>query len=176
MSLLPLNVKILIPFATNILFLSLLLEFLLGPDPLRELHVSLVSVLDRNAGAPISVTTIVDIMNLIGKCVVAGNVRRTAEIAFGDPESEEYINLKNYDANPDRQGHGWTSNNSVFASLGMDYSKVCDRVMSNGEPGFAWLENMRSYSRMNGSPDNKDFRAQGGNPCLEQTLESYGMM
>ena len=35
-------------------------------------------------------------MNMIGKCVVAGNVRRTAEIVFGDPHSEEYINLKNY--------------------------------------------------------------------------------
>lgn len=29
-----------------------------------------------------------------GKCVVAGNVRRTAEIAFGDPDSTEYIDLK----------------------------------------------------------------------------------
>jgi len=26
---------------------------------------------------------------------------------------------------------------------------------------------------MNGRPDNKDHRAGGGNPCLEQTLESY---
>ena len=35
-------------------------------------------------------------MNLIGKCVVAGNVRRTAEIVFGDPHDEEYLDLKNY--------------------------------------------------------------------------------
>ena len=41
-------------------------------------------------------------MNMIGKCVVAGNVRRTAEIVFGDPQSEEYINLKNYKKNPHR--------------------------------------------------------------------------
>lgn len=26
---------------------------------------------------------------------------------------------------------------------------------------------------MDGSPDLKDVRARGGNPCLEQTLESY---
>lgn len=57
-------------------------------------------------------------------CVVAGNVRRTAEIAFGDPLSEEYIDLKNYDKNPERAGFGWASNNSVMAKLGMDYKEV----------------------------------------------------
>jgi ribonucleoside-triphosphate reductase (thioredoxin) len=145
-----------------------------GPGPLKELHASLLTVLDRNAGSALSVTTIVDVMNLVGKCIVAGNVRRTAEIAFGDPASDEYVDLKNYEAHPERQGHGWTSNNSVFAPLGMDYSGVCERVRSNGEPGFAWLPNMQAYSRMDGAPDHKDARARGGNPCLEQTLESYG--
>ena len=42
-------------------------------------------------------------MNLIGKCVVAGNVRRTAEIVFGDPHDEEYLDLKNYKVNPHRE-------------------------------------------------------------------------
>lgn len=32
----------------------------------------------------------------------------------------------------------------------------------------------QAFSHMNGMPDYKDARAQGGNPCLEQTLESYG--
>lgn len=36
----------------------------------------------------------VGILSLTGKCVVAGNVRRTAEIAFGNPNSTEYIDLK----------------------------------------------------------------------------------
>lgn len=56
--------------------------------------------------------------------MIAGNVRRTAEIAFGDPGSEEYIDLKNYEKNPERVGFGWASNNSVLAKLGMDYTKV----------------------------------------------------
>lgn len=55
----------------------------------------------------------------------------------------------------------------------MDYGPIVDRVIKNGEPGFAWLSNMQKYSRMNGIIDNKDHRAKGGNPCLEQTLESY---
>jgi ribonucleotide reductase alpha subunit len=144
-----------------------------GPEPLEEVHGDIREVLEKNSGEPITVTTIVDIMNLIGKCVVAGNVRRTAEIVFGDPHSEEYLDLKNYQVNQHREQYGWTSNNSIFAELGMDYTDVCKRIVDNGEPGFAWLENMRHYSRMKNGGDDKDHRVAGGNPCLEQSLESY---
>jgi len=144
-----------------------------GPEPLEEVHDSIREVLNDNSGSPITITTIVDIMNLIGKCVVAGNVRRTAEIVFGDPHSEEYLDLKNYQVNPHREQYGWTSNNSIYAELGMDYTDVCKRIVDNGEPGFAWLDNMRQFSRMQNGGDNKDHRVAGGNPCLEQSLESY---
>ena len=144
-----------------------------GHEPLLEVHEEIRKVLDKNAGEPISVTTIVDIMNLIGKCVVAGNVRRTAEIVFGEHDSEEYLDLKNYKVNPHRETYGWTSNNSIFAELGMDYTEAAKRIVDNGEPGFAWLDNMRKYSRMKNGGDNKDHRVAGGNPCLEQSLESY---
>ena len=144
-----------------------------GPEPLKELHDKIDEILGKSAGEPISITAIVDIMNLIGKCVVSGNVRRSAEIVFGDATSQEYLDLKNYEVNPHREEYGWTSNNSIFAELGMDYTDACERVKLNGEPGFAWLENMQNYSRMNNGPDHKDHRASGGNPCLEQTLESY---
>jgi hypothetical protein len=46
----------------------------------------------------------------------------------------------------------------------MNYEKVCERVRLNGEPGFAWLSNMKNYSRMNNQVDAKDIRASGGNP------------
>ena len=144
-----------------------------GHEPLQEVHESIRGVLEKNNGEPITITTIVDIMNLIGKCVVAGNVRRTAEIVFGEPDNEEYLDLKNYKVNPHRDQFGWTSNNSVFAELGMDYTDICKRIADNGEPGLAWLENMRYYSRMKNGGDNKDHRVMGGNPCLEQSLESY---
>lgn len=66
-----------------------------GADPLRQLHEDINSILGagRRGKDPtgLTVTDIVDLMNLIGKCVVSGNVRRTAEIAFGSPDSEEYI-------------------------------------------------------------------------------------
>lgn len=146
-----------------------------GPEALRVLHDEVEKVLSGASGKPISSTVIVDIMNMIGKCVVAGNVRRTAEIAFGEASDEEYIDLKNYEKNPHRMSYGWTSNNSIFATVGMDYSESCKRAVVNGEPGFAWLDNMQKYDRMNGVITNKDHRARGGNPCLEQTLEPYEM-
>ena len=144
-----------------------------GPQPLIDLHQQIREILGAEVGAPISITSIVDIMNLIGKCVVAGNVRRTAEIVFGEPDNEEYLDLKNYEVNPHRAEYGWTSNNSIFAELGMNYEPSAERIRLNGEPGYAWLQNMKAYGRMVDEPNHKDHRAMGGNPCLEQTLESY---
>ena len=47
-----------------------------GYEPLEEVHEDIRKVLEKNSGEPITITTIVDIMNLIGKCVVAGNVKK----------------------------------------------------------------------------------------------------
>ena len=54
-------------------------------------------------------------------------------------------------------------------------TQVCERIQRNGEPGFAWLENMRTYGRMGDEKNDRDMKAMGGNPCLEQTLESFEM-
>jgi adenosylcobalamin-dependent ribonucleoside-triphosphate reductase len=144
-----------------------------GPEPLKDLHWNIINVLEPLTDKEITVRAIVDIMNFIGKAVVAGNVRRTAEIAIGEPFDEDYLNLKNYEINPERAEHGWTSNNSIYAELGMDYTKAADRTWHNGEPGYIWLENIQGYSRIKNGRDNKDHRAKGVNPCVEQSLESY---
>jgi ribonucleoside-triphosphate reductase len=145
-----------------------------GGEVLATLHASIDSILAPLVGGALSVTAVCDIMNLIGRAVVSGDVRQTAEIAFGDPHCPEYTALKDYRVNPARAAWGWTSNNSVYATLGQGYDALASRVAHNGEPGFAWLENMRAYGRMREDERNwRDARAQGGNPCLEQTLESY---
>lgn len=143
-----------------------------GPEPLRKLHEEIKHKLSNKIGKKISITDIVDIMNQIGVCVISGNVRRTAQIVFGDPNSEEYLKLKDYEWNGEsyegssvhRSGFGWASNNSVSCSIGMDYSKLAKQTAKNGEPGYFWLENAKEYSRMNGIKDFKDHRASGGNP------------
>jgi adenosylcobalamin-dependent ribonucleoside-triphosphate reductase len=145
-----------------------------GYQPLKELLDSLNVELDNNIGESLSSELIVDIGNLIGRCVVSGNIRRSAEIAFGDYNDEVFLNLKNPDKNKDKLlHHRWASNNSIFAKVGMDYTKFADMTIKNGEPGYEWLDNARMYSRMGREPDYSDMRAAGGNPCLEQTLESW---
>lgn len=144
-----------------------------GPEPLIQLHNHVRATLDRRANQCLSTTDIVDVYNHIGVCVVAGNIRRSAEIAFADNGNEEFMNLKNYERNPERAAYGWASNNTVFCKVGDDYNRIAELIAKNGEPGVCWLQNMQEYSRMGRKPTMKDMRAKGGNPCLEQTLESY---
>ena len=92
-------------------------------------------------------------MNFIGRCVVSGNIRRSAEIAFGEADDREFMDLKNYDINPERMDYGWASNNSIFADVGHDYSDIAKRIAKNGEPGLVWLENMRKFGRMIDPPN-----------------------
>lgn len=146
-----------------------------GPEILQDLHDRMRAVLERNAGSRITEETIADLVNLIGRCVVAGNVRRSAEILFGNDDSHSFINLKNRGVFPERNtypgGWGAFSNNTIFASVGMDYNAVAERTWEDGEPGFVWMENARRFGRMDGIHRKDD--AEGGNPCLEQLLESW---
>lgn len=142
-----------------------------GPASLKELHDELFTMIVANQGDWIGTRAIVDIMNMIGKCVVAGNIRRSAEVAFSTLDDEVFINLKNYERYPERAAYGWTSNNSIFAEVGMDYRAVGKRIADNGEPGLAWLSNMQRFGRMAFPPDGRDWRVKGANPCLEQSLE-----
>jgi intein/homing endonuclease len=66
-----------------------------GPAILMELLEMLRGLLESRVYKRLSSVDIVDAMNFIGKCVVAGNVRRTAEIVFGDPDDDLYVNMKN---------------------------------------------------------------------------------
>lgn len=142
-----------------------------GPDPLKDMLKDIGKILTNRIDKPIASVDIVDLMNLIGKCVVAGNVRRSAEIALGDPTDLEFVTCKQ-----DQEklySHRWASNNSVFAVKGLDYSFISKQIEVNGEPGIFWLENARAYSRMGDKPNYKDKKAAGVNPCGEQTLESF---
>lgn len=145
-----------------------------GYEPLESLVNSIIQLYtlpDGVESSPITTTQIVDTFNFIGKCVVSGGIRRTAEIMFGEPGDQEFIELKqDQDALYDRR---WASNNSIKAKVGQNYSDIAPLIAKNGEPGVIWLDNMRKYSRMSDPQDYKDRRAQGSNPCSEQTLESY---
>ena len=151
-----------------------------GPEPLIALHNKIDVVIGGRAGEKLDARAIVDIVNLIGTCVVSGNVRRSATLALGLPGDQDFINLKNSEVFPDRNsfdpespGWAWMSNNSIAAEVGTKYEDYVDLISNNGEPGFIWLGVARDYGRLADAPDYKDSRIMGFNPCAEQPLESY---
>jgi adenosylcobalamin-dependent ribonucleoside-triphosphate reductase len=151
-----------------------------GPKPLIDLHTRIRKVIGSRAGEKLDARAITDIINLIGTCVVSGNVRRSATLALGAAGDQDFINLKNAEVFPERNsfdpenpGWAWMSNNSISATVGMDYAKYTDLIVNNGEPGFIWLDVARNYGRLKDPADGKDYRVMGFNPCAEQPLESY---
>ena len=140
-----------------------------GPGPLIELHNNLKELYNEKIGELISSVDIVDTENLIGRCVVAGNVRRSAALALGQHDDREYLSMKN-----DQEKlyhHRWGSNNSFEAKIGMDYSWHAEQSQKNGEPGYIWLHNARYYGRMKDGKRYDDTKVMGFNPCVEQQLE-----
>lgn len=149
-----------------------------GAEPLIKLVKSLTALFNRRIGSYLTSEDIVDVFNLIGKCVVSGNVRRSSEIMLGPVSDKSFLNLKNPNIESNKiplASHRWASNNSVFGDVGMNYSAIAEAIAANGEPGVFWLENAQAYSRMNDTRDWKDQRVMGTNPCSEQSLESGEM-
>jgi len=147
-----------------------------GAAPLLTLFYGMESILDERsaAGQAMTITDICDVMNMIGRCVIAGNVRRSAEIALG-PATREFLDLKNPTINSARmRSHGWASNNSILIeepSDDYDYTEAAEMMFEAGEPGLFWLKNAREFGRMNGViSDKPDLDVDGCNPCGEQML------
>lgn len=150
-----------------------------GAEPLIKLHDQLRKIFKGRAGEKLTVLDIADIGNLIGVCVVSGNVRRSAELLMGKADDEVFLNLKNSEKYPERNsydpaapGWGWMSNNSVEVSVGQGLDSIIDGIARNGEPGVIWMDVTRQYGRLADPINSKDWRAAGYNPCAEQSLES----
>jgi ribonucleoside-triphosphate reductase (thioredoxin) len=153
-----------------------------GADPLFKLHTQIRKMFTGRKGELVTRRDIADIGNMIGVCVVSGNVRRSAELLIGRIDDEEFLNLKNAERFPERNsydpeapGWAWMSNNSVEVSVGTDFDPIVDGIVRNGEPGVVWMDMSRQYGRLADGVNNKDHRVVGYNPCAEQSLESFEM-
>ena len=151
-----------------------------GSDPLEKLHNRVESYLESFCLGHLvtkdgkqkeynHTRLVADVFNAIGACVVAGNVRRSAQISMGDVEDNTFINLKNYIDNPERGEIGWMSNNSVVLKPNCDYEdfsaipEMARRIRDNGEPGMINLVNVQKYGRY--GKEMKD-EATLVNPCF----------
>lgn len=151
-----------------------------GHEPLEKLHNHIHKLFGERSGEKVTRKDIADIGNLIGVCVVSGNVRRSAELLIGRLDDPDFLNLKNAEVYPERNsydpkspGWAWMSNNSVEATVGANLDHIIDGIAHNGEPGVVWMDLSRKYGRLIDAPNDKDWRVAGYNPCAEQSLESY---
>ena len=167
-----------------------------GHKPLETLLNSVDTILQPRLGQKIGVTAIADIVNQIGVCVVAGNIRRSAEILLGEEGDEEFTKLKDPSQLREWQieqslatteldklrlkkqierhplyTHRWASNNSLMCKVDSNFESLLPSIQSNGEPGVLFMDNIRAYSRMSDPKDNRDAKVVGCNPCSEQCLE-----
>lgn len=145
-----------------------------GPSPLKTLHVRLEKYLENYCrGKSDQTRCTVDIMNAIGACVSAGNVRRSAEMALGSVNDTTFLELKDYVKNPERAEIGWISNNTVILDNTEDFKKlsmIAEHIRDNGEPGIMNLINVQRYARY--GEESKD-KAWLSNPCSEIPLEGF---
>ena len=134
-----------------------------GPGPLTHLLRSVWEIVRGAAGRRLTSVEALDITNMIGFCVKSGNVRRSALIALGDAEDQQFR-----DAKKDFEkvlSHRHTSNNSIiFRSkdqiANFDWNRLIDDNMQFGEPGLFNLPLVWET----------DPGAKGVNPCGEQAL------
>lgn len=129
-------------------------------------------VLDKRRGQQLRPIDCLDIMNIIGMIVVAGNVRRSAQIAIGDFDDIEFLRAKRWDLG---NVPNWRamSNNSVdvedFKMLPAEFWETYNQ----GEP--YGLINLRLSREVGLSWDTRypDPNVQGYNPCAEQSLNNF---
>ena len=113
-----------------------------------------------------------DIMNIIGSIVGAGNVRRSSEIAIGDFNDPDFLLAKNW-AKTSVPNWRAMSNNSVDCSSVDDLpEQFWSGYSGDGEPyGLINLPLCRSHGRLaDGENYRPDWSVVGVNPCAEITL------
>lgn len=144
-----------------------------GPEELcwgiGEIH----KILNSRSNQKLRPIDCLDIMNIIGYIVVAGNVRRSAQIAIGDYDDIEYLKAKRWDlgAIPNWRS---MSNNSIAAPEDLNnlLPEFWD-TYQQGEPyGLINLKLSRQIGRT-GETEYPDKDVMVYNPCAEQSLNNY---
>jgi adenosylcobalamin-dependent ribonucleoside-triphosphate reductase len=144
-----------------------------GPEELCVGIAEINKILNNRAGKKIRPIDALDVMNVIGSIVVAGNVRRSAEIAIGDADDLQYLASKRWDLG-NIPNYRAMSNNSVVCN---DIEKLPEQFWEgydgNGEPfGLINLALSRKVGRL-GETQYPDPDVAGYNPCAEQSLAPY---
>jgi ribonucleoside-triphosphate reductase len=143
-----------------------------GPNELCWGIEQISNVLNNRRGKKLRPIDCLDMMNIIGYIVVAGNVRRSAQIAIGDYDDIQYLEAKRWDLGiPNWRA---MSNNSVVCNdIALLPEQFWEGYHGNGEPyGLINLKLAQTIGRT-GDTRYPDPDVQGFNPCAEQSLAAY---
>lgn len=144
-----------------------------GPEDLCWGIGKISEILSKRHGKKIRPIDALDIMNIIGYIIVAGNVRRSAQIAIGDPDDVEFLLAKRWDMGSIPSWRAM-SNNSVAADDIEDlHDYFWEGYEGKGEAyGLINLRLSRKVGRL-GETQYPDLEVEGFNPCAEQSLAPY---
>lgn len=143
-----------------------------GPDDLVNGLDDIIKILNNRVGKKLQPIDCLDIMNIIGMVVVAGNVRRSAQLAIGDPDDIEFLKAKRWDLGSIPNWRSM-SNNSVAAESIEELPKEFWDTYEQGEPyGLINLRLARLIGRT-GDTNYPDPEVMGFNPCAEQSLANH---
>jgi ribonucleotide reductase alpha subunit len=146
-----------------------------GSEPLVKGMKEIVRILRHRYTQKLRPIDAMDIMNIIGKVVVAGNVRRSSEIAIGDPTDLSFLSAKDWTRHTVPEWRTM-SNNSVAADSIDELQPQFWQAgyESEGEPyGLINLKNCRRFGRIADGVDHRpDYTVEGVNPCAEITLSN----
>lgn len=144
-----------------------------GPEDLVEGITNISKVLESRKGKQLRPIDCLDIINIIGSIVVAGNVRRSAIIAIGDHDDIQYLRAKRWDLGNIPNWRAMSNNSVVCNDFSLLPEEFWEGYKGNGEPyGLISLRNARRMGRA-GETKYKDIHVRGFNPCAEQSLEDF---
>lgn len=144
-----------------------------GPEDLCWGIAKISEVLEKRVGRKLRPIDCLDIMNIIGAVVVAGNVRRSAQIAIGDADDVEYLLAKRWDMGNIPSWRAMSNNSVVCNDIKDLHEYFWDGYEGKGEPyGLINLKLSRKMGRL-GETQYPDPDVQGYNPCAEQSLAAY---
>jgi ribonucleotide reductase alpha subunit len=144
-----------------------------GPEDLCWGIGKISEILMKRHGKKIRPIDALDIMNIIGHIIVAGNVRRSAQIAIGDPDDVEFLLAKRWDMGSIPSWRAMSNNSVACEKIEDLHEYFWDGYEGKGEPyGLINLSLSRKVGRL-GETEYPDPEVMGYNPCAEQSLAPY---
>lgn len=144
-----------------------------GPNDLIWGMNEINRIVNDRSGKRLRPIDCLDIMNIIGKIVVAGNVRRSAQIAIGDHDDIEYLRAKRWDLGGIPNWRAMSNNSVACDDVSLLPEEFWEGYKGNGEPyGLINLESSRRMGRT-GETQYPDPDVMGYNPCAEQSLAPF---